>query len=1087
MLSSPALADRVSVLVFDASGSMWNRVEGDLSRIEVARDVMGEYFQTRDATIPLSVIAYGHNRRGDCGDIEVVSAMAQDAPADLERRLRALMPRGMTPLTDSLALARGQIPQSAEAADIILVTDGLETCEGDPCALAAELAAEGIDIRAHVVGFGLSRSELEGLSCITDQTGGLMFDTNSGAELAEALRQVSVAPPAPEAAPEPAAPEAAFDLGDKAEAGFAYVIRWNGAATNVDYLGFVPPGESRAAAGPGFQTIGGTSSVPANPVTRTAPLEPGQYELIISTARDGVIARQAVEVVAPHMGFEAVGSVEPGTRVRFLYRGPERAEERIVIARPGDGPAAQIGDWDYALHKDGAINLKVPAEAGEYEVRYLNRGRTEILFSRRFGVGIPFEDADLTRAADLAAAAAAATRAAPGQHDIAAVAATFSLPPGLPDSPVSWDGVPLDADMQPEAWAPMETGHSISADFEPGTWRITARAPGEVVYSADVAIFPGQPNTYTLTLVDDALDGALEGGWTLWAIPPREIDDQPMEMAQIALRLTQERQDYVGDITPGPGMGPNAVAGPLQAVLLDHDDVVLIDIDQPRISVDPIRLALSPQGAGFVGTMTAGGQSVPVAFWPQTEPQPLPLWRDAAFGADTPGDAGSADMAFTCIEPRCEVTVDGLYAVLEEGWSMSHPAWESGIAGAHALSAPRVDFLGPEGARLHLNPHQWLADNGPCMSTGAGALCLWKDGPASAAAAAVPLASALELREREAALAPGASAVLASEPIGSMAVEPDDGSSFAAEGPYMAGAEVVVLSRRGQDRRPEDEVRVFGPNLEELPLPAGNWLNADRAAVRMPETPGRYALAIFDRAATSLRGVTEVEVAADPSPSFTRINPNPRAGRSYWVSIAGRMASDDRIAILTGPGDTVVDVGLFEALDGDLRLPEGAFGAVQLVYRTGDLEVLAHATIDVGGPPVLAASDGSSGPAEITMTGALMPGAQVEVRLSGMIPASEGTVGFIAAGSPDLTILQTGTRVSVAQPSVSVTVPEGPGPWALRLIDQNLITVAEITPDAASGTGPAADPAADLIPVDLPDGMTADDLFNRLVPTANVE
>jgi Mg-chelatase subunit ChlD len=191
--ASPVLADRATVLVFDASGSMWTRVEGDLSRIEVAPEVMGDYFTSRDGNLPLSVIAYGHNRRGDCADIEVVAPMGQAAPADLEARLRALMPRGMTPLTDSLRLARDQIPLTAEAADIILVTDGLETCAGDPCALAAELAADGIDIRAHVVGFGLTRLEVEALSCITEQTGGLLFETNSGAGLVEALQQVSAA------------------------------------------------------------------------------------------------------------------------------------------------------------------------------------------------------------------------------------------------------------------------------------------------------------------------------------------------------------------------------------------------------------------------------------------------------------------------------------------------------------------------------------------------------------------------------------------------------------------------------------------------------------------------------------------------------------------------------------------------------------------------------------------------------------------------------------------------------------------------------------------------------------------------------
>ncbi|MDO9499793.1 VWA domain-containing protein, partial [Falsiroseomonas sp.] len=184
LAAGPAAAERVGVLVFDASGSMWNRVEGDRTRIEVARDVVGDYFTSRDQAVPLAVIAYGHNRRGDCRDIEVIAPMGRAPGASLAQRLRGLVPRGMTPLTDSLRQARAQIPDTAEAADIILVTDGLETCQGDPCALAAEFAAEGIKIRAHVVGFGLTGAQVQSLSCITEQTGGRLFETNSGAELA---------------------------------------------------------------------------------------------------------------------------------------------------------------------------------------------------------------------------------------------------------------------------------------------------------------------------------------------------------------------------------------------------------------------------------------------------------------------------------------------------------------------------------------------------------------------------------------------------------------------------------------------------------------------------------------------------------------------------------------------------------------------------------------------------------------------------------------------------------------------------------------------------------------------------------------
>lgn len=117
---------------------------------------------------------------------------------------------------------------------------------------------------------------------------------------------------------------------------------------------------------------------------------------------------------------------------------------------------------------------------------------------------------------------------------------------------------------------------------------------------------------------------------------------------------------------------------------------------------DPGRLALAPQGVGYVGTMRMGLDRRPVALWPAGAAPDLPLWQKAAQGPE----AG---------------------------------------AGAPLLDQPRVEFLGPDGARLPLNPHQWLADNGPCLPSAAGVLCLWHDRPPHAAAAAVPLAMSLRL------------------------------------------------------------------------------------------------------------------------------------------------------------------------------------------------------------------------------------------------------------------------------------------------------------------------------------------------------
>lgn len=107
--------------------------------------------------------------------------MAVQDGAALGQRLRALMPRGKTPLADALRRAAAEIPATAEEADIVLVTDGLETCGGDPCAVAAELAAEGVPIRAHVVGFGLTEGEVRQIACVAENTGGLVLAPQSGA------------------------------------------------------------------------------------------------------------------------------------------------------------------------------------------------------------------------------------------------------------------------------------------------------------------------------------------------------------------------------------------------------------------------------------------------------------------------------------------------------------------------------------------------------------------------------------------------------------------------------------------------------------------------------------------------------------------------------------------------------------------------------------------------------------------------------------------------------------------------------------------------------------------------------------------
>ncbi|SEK66190.1 vWA domain-containing protein [Halomonas daqiaonensis] len=376
--ATPAMAERVGVMVLDASGSMWNRMDGDITRIEVARDVIDEYLQGRDPEVPLSVLAYGHNRRGDCGDIEVIAAMELQDADTLADQIRALNPQGMTPIGDSLRLAAEQIPRTAEAADIILVTDGLETCDGDPCAEAARLAEQGLAIRAHVVGFGLTDSEIQQLSCVTEQTGGELFQTNSGAELASALSQVeqaageTVAEPEPEPEPEPAPPPAAeLTAPDEAPAGSVIEVEWSGPDDDKDYVTIVEAGAPEGSYTDYTRTSRGS------PLTITAPDALGDFEIRYVHQQSGeTLASHPITLTAVDASLSAPEEAVTASVIEVEWEGPDNPKDYITIVEAG---APEGSYTDYTRTSRGSpLTITAPDALGSHEIRYVlqQSGRT---------------------------------------------------------------------------------------------------------------------------------------------------------------------------------------------------------------------------------------------------------------------------------------------------------------------------------------------------------------------------------------------------------------------------------------------------------------------------------------------------------------------------------------------------------------------------------------------------------------------------------------------------------------------------------------------------------------------------------------
>ncbi len=186
---APRNADVLFIL--DGSGSMWGRVN-DVEKIVIAKDVMSGLIDGLPDSVDAGLITYGHRERGSCADIEVIATPGQTDRADLLASLSGVTPLGKTPISDSLLRAGEVMRQTEDPVSIVLVSDGIESCEGDPCATAALLREQDIDVRIHVVGFDVDAEAKEQLSCIAEAGGGEYYDASSADALDEALADVRV-------------------------------------------------------------------------------------------------------------------------------------------------------------------------------------------------------------------------------------------------------------------------------------------------------------------------------------------------------------------------------------------------------------------------------------------------------------------------------------------------------------------------------------------------------------------------------------------------------------------------------------------------------------------------------------------------------------------------------------------------------------------------------------------------------------------------------------------------------------------------------------------------------------------------------
>ncbi len=171
------------LLIFDASGSMTAPFEKS-SRFTEAKKMaikMIDSFKTF-SNVELALRVYGHQStvdKKDCKDSRLEVPFSVNNHSLMKKRINTLVPKGWTPIAYSLQESEKDFPSEKNVRNlIIIITDGLEECTGDPCAISKALQSKGIFLKPFIIGLGSTEEFRLKFNCA-----GTYYDANTYADI----------------------------------------------------------------------------------------------------------------------------------------------------------------------------------------------------------------------------------------------------------------------------------------------------------------------------------------------------------------------------------------------------------------------------------------------------------------------------------------------------------------------------------------------------------------------------------------------------------------------------------------------------------------------------------------------------------------------------------------------------------------------------------------------------------------------------------------------------------------------------------------------------------------------------------------
>lgn len=175
-------------ILLDASGSMAQKIGGK-TKMELAKEAIDQFVSSMPEEANVMLRVYGHkgsnndsDKKLSCGSTEVVYEMSPYNKGNFKDSLGKFQPKGWTPIAKAITETKSDFEKAEEGQNIIyIVSDGIETCEGDPVKAAKELHDSNIQAMVNIIGFDVDSSGQQQLMSVA-QAGGGQYETVQSAE-----------------------------------------------------------------------------------------------------------------------------------------------------------------------------------------------------------------------------------------------------------------------------------------------------------------------------------------------------------------------------------------------------------------------------------------------------------------------------------------------------------------------------------------------------------------------------------------------------------------------------------------------------------------------------------------------------------------------------------------------------------------------------------------------------------------------------------------------------------------------------------------------------------------------------------------